>query len=492
MRKVKIKGKTYLAEVESYRDEKGRVKQRFVRYIGKLVEGKVVPGKFDRLRVERVMSIGGTLLLKHIADELGLTEALDSYTNGNGDLILSLSIVHCLNPTSLNSVRRYLFNFGVDFALDLDIQEVSVKKMLNAMDHLDDSNFALQRKLFERICKTYGPPKDSLFYDITSVYFYGVKCVLAKKGYNSENLSLPQIGIGLAVDRRGFPIFHRVFEGNVHASKTLSAVMDEFRSLKIEKATLVLDRGMAAERTISEALKAGFDVIVGTPLRGEVKERAIKLSRKIVSPRNVIKLANVFVYAGELSWKGGKLVVCLNERERALMKEARYRRIYQWLESGKVGEVPKHLKRTERGYEIDEAALAKKEETDGLYAIFCNREELSREEILKAYFEKDLVEKSFRVLKGVLGISPIRHWLEHRVRAHVFICYLAYLLASVMHHKLRPLSISVPEALEEMKSVYKVVIGDPLKKTEFAKFSALTKRQEEMVRAVDPKILAKM
>lgn len=493
IRKIRIRGKTYLAEVKSYRDNQGRVRQKFVRYVGKVTgENKVIPGKFERLKIERVVAIGGTLVLKSIADELGLKEILDANTNENGDLILSLAIMHCLNPTSLNSVKRYLLNFGVDMALGIDVENVSVKRLLAAMDHLDDSSFALQRKFFEKICEAYGAPRDSLFYDITNVYFYGVKCALAKRGYNSEDIPLPQIEIGLAVDKRGFPIFHRVFDGNVHASKTLRAVMDELRALGIGKAILVLDMGMAAERPISEALKAGFDVIVGLPLLGEVKRRAIELSRGIVSPKNVVKLSNVFVYAIELEWRGGKLVVCLNEKERALVKEARYKRIYRCLESGKVEKVAGYLRKTEKGYELDEAALRKKEETDGLYAIFSSKKELTKEEILKAYFEKDLVEKSFRMLKGVLGIGPVRHWLENRVRAHVFICYLAYLLASAMQHKLRPMNISAPEALEEMKAIYRVVMGDPLKKAEFTKFSALTKRQEEIVRAINPKILTEV
>lgn len=493
IRKIKIRGKTYLAEVKSYRDDQGRVRQKFVRYVGKLTrENKVIPGKFERLKIERVMAIGGTLLLKSIADELELKEVLDAHTNENGDLILSLAIMHCLNPASLNSIKRYFLNFGVDKALGLDVENVSVKKLLTAIDYLNDSSFALQRKFFEKICKAYEPPRDSLFYDITNVYFYGVKCTLAKRGYNSEDIPLPQIEIGLAVDKRGFPIFHRVFDGNVHASKTLQAVMDELRALGIEKAILVLDRGMAAERPISEALKAGFDVIVGLPLRGEVKRRVIELSRGMVSPKNVVKLANVFVYTIELGWRGGKLVICLNEKERALVKEARYKRIYRCLESGKVEKVAEYLRKTEKGYELNEAALRKKEETDGLYAIFCNKKELTKEKILKAYFEKDLIEKSFRMLKGVLGIGPVRHWLEHRVRAHVFICYLAYLLASAMQHKLRPINISVPEALEEVKATYRVAMGDPLKKVEFTKFSTLTKRQEEIVRAINPKILTEV
>lgn len=490
IRKLKIKGKTYLVEVKSVRVN-GKVKQKFVRYVGKLTEDKrLIPGKFERLKVDRVAAIGGTLVLKSIADELRMRDVLDTYTNGNGNSILALAIMHCLNPTSLNSIRRYFFKFGLDVVLNLDVGKTSAQRLSGLMDHLEEeSSFMLQKELFKKICEVYGSPDDSLFYDITNVYLYGVKCRLARRGYGSKGIPLPQIEIGLAVDRRGFPIFHRVFDGNVHASRTLSAVMSDLRALGIKRATLVLDRGMAAERLISSALEIGFDCIVGLPLRGEPKRLAIELSKEIVSPKNMVKLANVFIYVKEVDWRDGKLLVCLNEKEKVLIKEARYGRIYKCIQSGDVEEVVEYLRKTKRGYEINEESLRKEEETDGLYAIFCNRKGLSKEEILKAYFEKDLVEKTFRMLKGVLGIAPVRHWLEHRVRAHVFICYLAYLLAAVMQHKLGPLNMSVIEALEEMKAAYRVTIRDPLKKTEFTKFSTLTKRQEEIARAIDPRIL---
>lgn len=494
IRKLKIRGRTYLAEVEGYRDKDGRVRQRFVRYVGKLTEdNKVIPGKFQRLRVDRVTVIGGTLILKSIAEELEMKDILDTYTNENGSLILSLAILHCLEPTSLNSAKKYFFKFGADVAFGLYIEKANAQKLSRAIDYLEEnSSFALQKRFFEKICAVYGPPEDSLFYDITNVYLHGVKCRLARRGHGSKRIWLPQIEIGLAVDRRGFPIFHRVFDGNVHASMTLEAVMNDLRALGIKNATLVLDRGMAAKERVSAGLKMGFDVIVGLPLRGKLKRLAVELSREMVSPKNVVKLTNVFVHAKEVGWEGGKLLICLNEKERVLIKEGRYRRVYRSLESGKTEKVAKYLRKTKKGYEIDEEALKREEETDGLYAIFTNREELTREEILKAYFEKDLVEKSFRALKGVLGIAPVRHWLEHRVRAHVFICYLAYLLASVMQYKLRPLGVSILEALGEMESVYRVTIRDPLKKAEFTKFSTFTKRQEEIVKAVNPKLLGSM
>ncbi|MEK6622374.1 MAG: hypothetical protein AABZ13_07820, partial [Planctomycetota bacterium] len=75
--------------------------------------------------------------------------------------------------------------------------------------------------------------------------------------------------------------------------------------------------------------------------------------------------------------------------------------------------------------------LAEAAKTDGISLIFTNTN-ISLEEVVKGYFDKDVVEKSFQALKGVVDLRPVRHWLYNRVEAHVFICYLACLLLSVL------------------------------------------------------------
>jgi transposase len=76
--------------------------------------------------------------------------------------------------------------------------------------------------------------------------------------------------------------------------------------------------------------------------------------------------------------------------------------------------------------------------------------------MVKIYFDKDVVEKAFQSLKGVVGIQPIRHWLADRVTAHVFLCYIAYLLLTLLKLRLTKLDISPVEALRELESMYKV------------------------------------
>ena len=108
-------------------------------------------------------------------------------------------------------------------------------------------------------------------------------------------------------------------------------------------------------------------------------------------------------------------MACLNEMERASLKEARYRRIDECIKTGKPGRMGKYLKTIDGRLVVNEQAVLEAEATDGLYAIFCSRKDMKKEEVIRAYFKKDVVEKAFRCLKSVLGLGPIRHWLDQGV-----------------------------------------------------------------------------
>ena len=114
---------------------------------------------------------------------------------------------------------------------------------------------------------------------------------------------------------------------------------------------------------------------------------------------------------------------------------------------------------------------------------------LDKAKLVRVYFDKDLVEKAFRALKGVIRLQPIRHWLAHRVIAHVFICYLSYLLLSLLKFRLKALEISPEAALDELSSMYKVYLRYSKNVFKIARVVTLTKRQEAILKAIDPTLL---
>jgi transposase len=142
----------------------------------------------ERSSADKVTVFGPLLVLHEIAKQIDLENILGEY----GQYLLSLAYI-------------------------LDIPDVSYKKLVEAIDFLEDLNGDnIQERIFRRLKEVLKLSPSGYLYDIADIYFYGVCCSLAKRGYNAERCHRPQIQIGLAVTQgEGIPIFHKVFEGNV-------------------------------------------------------------------------------------------------------------------------------------------------------------------------------------------------------------------------------------------------------------------------------------
>lgn len=495
IKKIKKGNKIYLAEVRSVW-KNGKPRHEYIRYIGKMQKNEIKPScKIDRLEFKRIAISGQFLCLKKISEELGLPYVLEDYTDGRK--ILLLAVAHCINPASLNKIH-FLGKYDVEL-LGVNEKELKPSKFLWAIDKIDDEAISnVERELWQITAKNFGIDLNSIFYDITSIYFYGKNCKLAKKGYSEDEKSLPQAKIGLAIARsKGFPIFHEVFEGNIYDSKTLKAVLLKLKENGIKGCILVLDRGMASKNNIYEAKKAGFDAICGMPLKGRIKQIAGKNFSNVVSSKNAVLLGKGIIYAKEIDYFRKKLLICVNEKERVAIKEARMLEINKAVERIRAGlpikeGIKKYIKNGKGGPEIDYKTLEERELLDGVYSILSTRIDLKKEEIVRAYFEKDLIERAFRALKGIVEIRPVRHWLSNRVKAHVFICYLSYLLISVLQYKLEKFGIkdergnrlSASRALDELSTVYRIVMQDRMNKNVIERTITFSKLQDKILKAL--------
>src|SRR5437016_3946456 len=113
----------------------------------------------------------------------------------------------------------------------------------------------------------------------------------------------------------------------------------------------------------------------------------------------------------------------------------------------------------------------------------------SPDQMLSLYFNKDIIEKAFRSLKGIIQLRPIRHWLAERVHAHVFLCYLAYLLLSLLQYRLRKTDFTAESALRELSTMYKVYLRDAKNRFHLSRVVTLTKKQELILKAIDKALL---
>lgn len=495
IKKSKRGGKVYLSEVETKRI-KGKVVTRHIRYIGKEADGKtVLSASISDVAVDQVKVYGPLLVLNHIANEIELSDILGRY----GEEILSMVYAHCLDYKSVNYMPSWFER--TDLNMLLDLEGLTEDRILNALDSLEKQDpIALQKELFERTKKKYKLNERGIIYDVTNTYLYGKKCPFGKMGKDKDSVKgrpLVQIGLGVTQDE-GVPVFHKVFHGNIHDSRTLQDLITTIEGYDIHDGVLVFDRGISSKKNQLDIRKISWKVLCGLPIDVGLK----KLLRPIIKDKNFAEFKNrvrlkkktVFYVESRRHKIGsvkGRLAFCFNEQRRRDQKESRYDEItyaQELLEQGKAIK-PGVSKYFDSDGKLLMRRVHEAEEFDGYSAIFTTTS-FSRHQMVKVYFDKDLVEKAFQSLKGVVRLRPVRHWLYNRVIAHVFVCYLSYLLLSLLKIKLEKLGMSPMEALKELDTLYKVYLRDPKKGFKLERVVALNKKQEKILKAIDKRLLA--
>jgi transposase len=494
IRKLKRGNKFYFAEVATCR-VKGKVVQRHIRYIGRAADDdKKLATPLSDLAVEHVKLYGPLLVLDHIAREIRLNEVLGPF----GREVLSLVYAHCLDYKSVNKMERWFQRTDLNMLLGLD--ELTEARLLKAMDSLEQlDQIAVQRTLFRNARERYNLGNRGVIYDVTNTYFCGKQCRLGKYGKDKEGIKgRPLIQIGLGVTRNdGIPVFHQVYDGNVHDSRMFQDAVTTFRLFGINDVLVVFDRGISSKKNQLSLKQLKLKVLCGLPLNDALKKtlRSVRNRDEIVQLKNRVPLNDsvfyVHVIPHSIGGVKGRLAFCINDRRRFEAKEARYRDI---TEAQSLLRRRKPIKESiKRFLGKDGRILAQRvtaaEEFDGCSCIFTTAPRMSKEEMVAKYFDKDLVEKAFHDFKGVIKLRPVRHWLENRVRAHVFICYLSYLLLTLLNKHVKKLGMTATSALEELDSLYKVYLKDKNRSFKAAHVVALTRKQEEILRVIDKRLL---
>lgn len=493
VRRIKRQGRVYLAEVEN-KWVNGKVVQRHLRYIGREADGQtLLAASLSEVQVEQVKLYGPLLVLNHLAQEIDLADQLGPH----GPEILSLVYAHCLDYRSLNYMPRWFARTDLNFLLPLEgLTEKSLLTALDSLEALDPA--AWQRELFAHLCRRYRLRPSGVIYDVTNTYLYGRQCPLAKLGHDKEQVQgRPLLQIGLAVTQKeGLPLFHKVFDGNVHDARTLQDLVTEFRSYHLGPGLFIYDRGIVSGRNLKDIKRLHWDTLCGVPLHPSLKTfwRPWADPQQLMQLRYRQQVGQTVFYTllrpYRLDGVRGQLALCLNERQQRDLRESRRGEIVHAQKLLAQGQAIKPgLQRflDARGH-LRLAQVAAAEEFDGYSCIFSTRR-LPPDKMLSLYFDKDLVEKAFRSLKGITQLRPIRHWLAERVRAHVFLCYLAYLLLSLLQYRLRRTDFTAESALLELSTMYKVYLRDSRKRFRLSRVVMLTKKQELILKTIDKSLL---
>lgn len=441
-----------------------------VEALRRVLRGEVLVTPEDAFETVRSRPHGHVAAVLGTLRRCGLEHLLGAKRSRERDCVVAMIAARIVEPSSKLATARALHAETLHSTLGelLKVEDASEDELYAAMDWL----LPRQSKIEQGLAKTHLKEGTLALYDLTSTYFEGRKCPLAKLGHSRDGQKdKPQIVFGLLCNDEGCPVAVEVFEGNTGDPKTVATQVQKLRErFSLKRVVLVGDRGMITSARIREDLQGAPGIEWITALRAPAIRKLVDSGSLQLSLFDEKDLAEI----ADPSFPGERLIVCRNplladERrrkredllqvtERALAKVVAATRREKHPLRGeaaialRVGKalgrfkMKKHFRleisedsfRAERDAQsiADEAAL------DGFYVIRTNvpAATLTAQDTVRSYKRLSTVERAFRSLKTVdLHVRPIGHRKAERVRAHILLCMLAYYVEWHMRRALAPL-----------------------------------------------------
>jgi transposase len=436
---------------------------------GVLKGGTVIPAGQDGLTVTRSLPHGHVAAALGTARRIGLDRILGPDGNRCRDLVLALLIGRILAPTSKLAAARALSPATASSSLGeaFGLGEVDDGELYAALDWLLVRQPAIETVLARRHLSN----GTLVLYDVSSSYMEGRCCPLAKRGYSRDGKKgTRQIVYGLLCAADGCPVAIEVFDGNTADPTTLATQVHKLKQrFQLDHVVLVGDRGMITQARITDDLRAaGLDWI--TALRAPAIKELLNsgaLQLSLFDQRDMASITSP-------DFPGERLVVCRNpdlaaertrkrddllaatERDLARIKAAVERKRDPLRGTAEIAlavgavlnayKMKKHfdldITDTAFSFARKTAEIAAETAIDGIYVVRTGLSAavLDDAQTVRSYKSLALVERAFRCIKTVdLHVRPVYHWLADRVRAHVFLCMLAYYLEWHMRQRLAPM-----------------------------------------------------
>jgi len=466
---------------ESYRED-GKVKTRTLKNLSDwpaeridllraVLRGDQLVSAAQGVAIEQALPHGHVVAALDTARRIGLDRLLPRQgPQRRRDLALALIIARLLEPVAKLATARALDPATASHSLGvvLGLGRVAAKEIYGALDWLGRQQSRIEAALARRHLAT----GTLVLYDLSSTYLEGRCCPLAQYGYSRDHRSdKQQIVFGVLCSHEGCPIAIEVFAGNTADPSTLKSQIDKLKHrFHLDRVVLVGDRGMITQARLREDLiPAGLDWI--TALRAPAIQALATadgpLQLSLFDERDLAEITSP-------DYPGERLVVCRNPllaAERARKRNAlldateaelariqeRVRRLRNPLHgTAAIGQavgtvlgrrkMAKHFRLSitdnELAFARNAVAIAAEARLDGIYVLRTSLSpgQLDAADTVRAYKSLAHVERAFRSLKSLdLAVRPVFHWTEPRVRAHVFLCLLAYYLEWHMRGALAPL-----------------------------------------------------
>jgi transposase len=379
-----------------------------------------------------------------------------------------LVLARLTQPSSeLHIAEDWYRKTALDDLLGVPVEKINEQRLYRALDEILPHKDALEKHIRSRLGELFEINYDLLLYDVTSTYFEGLAAgnSLAKRGYSRDHRpDCKQVCIALVVTRDGLPLGYEIFEGNRTDVTTVEEIVTtmEARHGRADR-VWVMDRGMASEDNLSWLKSEGRRYLIGTP-KSDLKrwQRWILEREGWCEIRDGIEIKLCTGPGGEESF-----LLCRSrerqEKERAMHERFR-ERIRQGLESlagrlergrrpfdadginRQIGRLMGRNSRAAGAFEVHVERAAERAsglrlkwrerpewsewaaQTEGCYILRTNVSGWTPEELWRTYIQLTDAEAAFRIQKSDLSIRPVWHQKAERVKAHVFVCFLSYVL----------------------------------------------------------------
>ncbi len=433
--------------------------------------GRLEPA--EGLEVVGSRPLGGAWLLDALWRRLGVGEALRGllgarrFATDVERVLFALVANRALAPCSKLAAAEWACE---DVAIP-GLGRMDDDQAYRALDLLveADAEARVQEAVFFACADLLNLEVDLLFFDTTSTYFEAEPDPAGEEanaaapfralGHSKDHRpDLPQVVIGLAVTREGIPVRVWVWPGNTNDQTVIRQVKDDLRGWRLGRCVWVVDRGFSSDENLRYLTRGGGHWIAGERMRDGSPDARAALARpgRYQSVRDNLRVKDVRLGDGDST---RHFVVCHNpaeaerdqaERDAQIARlEAELQRIEQVRRKAKTttaGQahtraecalrdhptLSRYLRQTPSGrLQVDRRKVAAEERLDGKYLLSTSDPDLTAEEIALGYKNLREAERSFRDLKTTLELRPVFHRLEHRIRAHVVICWLALLLIRI-------------------------------------------------------------
>lgn len=429
--------------------------------------------KLDRVRLERSRSFGAVWLGWFLWRALKLDELLGELLASSretvswSEVIALLVIGRLCEPSSeLHVAERWYRTTALEDLLGVAVEDIYDERLYRALDRLLPHKEAIEKHLVKRLGELFELDYDLLLYDVTSTYFEGVAdpCI-AKRGYSRDHRpDCVQVNIALVVSREGMPLGYEIFAGNTTDVSTVQQVVEgmENKFGKVNR-VWVMDRGMVSAENIAWLNSSGRRYVIGTS-RSELGRFAKQIAEK-TDWRQIREGIEVKICGGP---DGSETFVLCRSLSRSEKEKAMHERFSKRIEEGlqslgrrieksqaaldlgvlerQIGRLLERNSRTSARYSIslteDQATPARvklkwstrpewddwAKLSEGTYILRSNIHHWSDQELWKTYIQLSEAEAAFRIHKSDLCLRPIWHHKQDRIKAHILICFLAYVL----------------------------------------------------------------